>query len=435
MQRERKELLMGLSQVGTQMSRMSGLRSLMEDVASAMAGTSDTRWLNLSIGNPAAIPKVTAMWQEAAGWAVTDSFCDAIAYGPSRGAPVLIKAIADHFHRHLGWNIGPENIVVGPGSQMLCFAAAALFTGGDGRGTRRVGLPAMPDYTGYQSICMLPGGVAGIESACQVGQDRSFRYELDLDATARRTDIGMLLVSSPCNPTGRSLRTDEQDTLIAIAERMDVPLLVDHAYGRPFPQIGPTFAPPAQSPHVVNCFSLSKAGLPGERVGFAVGPERYITPMVSFLSNSVLHASGLAQAMVARALTSGALDDVVASAIRPFYAGRRPLAEQLLLEAMPTEVNWRLHSNEGGMFGWLWVDEDWFSDVDLYADLKKRGVFIAPGRSFFSGPPQAGGHSNQCFRITLTVDENDLREGISRIGAAIGAACPHRVGSRPPQSL
>ncbi|MEU9379831.1 aminotransferase class I/II-fold pyridoxal phosphate-dependent enzyme [Streptomyces sp. NPDC048279] len=424
----------GLSKVGTQMSRMSGLRSLMEDVASAMASTSDTKWLNLSIGNPAAIPEVTAMWREAAGWAVAESFSDAVAYGPSRGSPALVKAIADHFRRHLGWTIGPENIVVGPGSQMLCFAAAALYAGEDGSGARRVGLPAIPDYTGYQGICMAPGGIAGVESGWRAGQDRSFHYELDLDATARRTDLGMLLLSSPCNPTGRSLRADEQDALIAIAQRMDVPLFLDHAYGRPFPQIGPTFSPPVLNPHVVNCFSLSKAGMPGERVGFAVGPERYITPLVSFLSNSVLHASGLAQAMAAWALSSGALDEVVASAIKPFYAERRTLTEQLLLDAMPADVNWRLHANEGGMFGWLWIDEDWFSDVDLYADLRKHNVFIAPGRSFFSGPPEAGRHSTQCFRITLTVDEKDLREGISRIGGAVGEASPHRVVSRPPLS-
>ncbi|HTJ69395.1 MAG TPA: aminotransferase class I/II-fold pyridoxal phosphate-dependent enzyme [Actinospica sp.] len=424
----------GLSKVGTQMSRMSGLRSLMEDVASAMASTAGAKWLNLSIGNPAAIPEVTQMWRDAASRAITDDFSDAVAYGPSRGAPALVKAIADYFRRHLGWNIGPENIVVGPGSQMLCFAAAALYAGEDGSGARRVGLPSIPDYTGYQAICMVPGGVAGVESGWRAGEGRTFHYELDLDAMARRTDVGMMLLSSPCNPTGRSLRVDEQEALIAIAERMDVPLFLDHAYGRPFPRIGPTFALPVLDPHVVNCFSLSKAGMPGERVGFAVGPEQYITPLVSFLSNSVLHASGLAQAMAARALSSGALDEVVASAIQPFYAERRTLTEQLLLDAMPADVNWRLHANEGGMFGWLWIDEAWFNDVDLYDELKKRNVFIAPGRSFFSAPSEADRHSTQCFRITLTVHEEDLREGIRRIGAAVAeakAAARGFTGTRP----
>jgi valine--pyruvate aminotransferase len=284
----------------------------------------------------------------------------------------------------------------------------------------------MPDYTGYQGMCMVPDGIAGIESAWAAGEGRSFSYALDLDTAARRDDLGMLLLSSPCNPTGRSVRPDEQDRLIKIAERLDIPLFLDHAYGQPFPQISPTYAAPVLHPNLVNCFSLSKAGLPGERIGFAIGPERCITPMVSFLSNSVLHASRLAQATVAEGLRSGAIDDAVATAIKPFYAGRRVLAEKLLLDAMPTDVDWRLHANEGGMFAWLWVNEDWFDDLALYQDLKARGVFITPGRSFFADPPRPGQHNTQCFRITLSVDEDVLREGIRRIGLAVGQVSPRR---------
>jgi valine--pyruvate aminotransferase len=415
-----------LSYVGSQMARMSGLRSLMEDIAVSSAAAPGAAGLNLSIGNPAAIPEVVAMWRELSGHTVTASFADAGQYGPSRGTPVLIQAIADYFRQHLGWAIGPENIAVGPGSQMLCFAAAALY-GGDGpAGLRRVGLPMMPEYTGYQGMCLTPDGIAGIEAVWMAEGDRSFSYALDLDALARRDDLGMLLLSSPGNPTGRSVRQDEQDKLIAIASRLDIPLFLDHAYGQPFPQIGPVYAPPVLHPNVVNCFSLSKAGLPGERIGFAVGPERYITPMVSFLSNSVLHASRIAQATVAEGFRSGAIDHAVTTAIRPFYAARRSLAEKLLLDAMPANVDWRVHANEGGMFAWLWVNEEWFDDLTLYQDLKARGVFITPGRSFFTVPPRPAHHSSQCFRITLSVEEEILREGIKRIGLAVGQA------SRPP---
>jgi valine--pyruvate aminotransferase len=219
---------------------------------------------------------------------------------------------------------------------------------------------------------------------------------------------------------------EEQDGLIRIAERLDVPLFIDHAYGQPFPQIGPTLAPPVLRPNVVNCFSLSKAGLPGERIGFAVGPERFITPIVAFLSNSVLHAPRLAQAAVAAGLRSGAIDHTVSAAIRPFYCERRILAEKLLLGSMPPGVDWRLHANEGGMFAWVWVNEDWFDDLALYESLKRRRVFIAPGRSFFTAAPYPSQHNTQCFRITLSVDEDVLREGIRHIGLAIRQARPHR---------
>ena len=417
----------GLSYIGSQMSRMSGLRSLMEDIAAASAAASSGESLNLSIGNPAAIPEVVAMWRELSSRTVAASFAEAGQYGPSRGTPVLVQAIADYFRRHLGWAIGPENIAVGPGSQMLCFAAAALYGGAGPAGLRPVGLPMTPDYTGYQGMCMTPGGITGIEAAWMADGDRSFSYVLDLDALTRHQDLGLLLLSSPGNPTGRSIRGDEQDALIAVAKRLDIPFFLDHAYGYPFPMISPVHALPVLHPNVVNCFSLSKVGLPGERIGFAIGPERYITPIVSFLSNSVLHASRLAQDTVAEGLRSGAVDHVVSTAITPFYVERRALAEKLLRTAMPASLDWRLHSNEGGMFAWLWVNEDWFDDLAVYQAAKARGVFITPGRSFFTAPPRAAHHGTQCLRITLSVDEEILREGIKRIGLAVGQARPHPI--------
>lgn len=415
-----------LSYVGEQMSRMSGLRSLMDDIATSTAGDNASDWLNLSIGNPAVIPGVQAMWRDLTRHALDESFAEAGQYGPSRGTPALVDAIADYFRDHLGWRIGSENIVIGPGSQMLCFIAAALHAGPGRAGPRRVLLPMTPDYTGYQGLCTVAGGVAGVESPPVPEDGRLFRYDLDLDAVASHTDPGMLLLASPCNPTGRALTPAEQDGLIRIAERLDVPLFVDHAYGRPFPQIGPTQAAPVLHPNVVNCFSLSKMGLPGERVSFAIGPERFITPIVSFLSNSVLHAPRLAQAAVAEGLRSGAIDDAVAKAIRPFYAERRLLAEKLLLSAMPPDVDWRLHANEGGMFAWVWVNEGWFDDLALYRRLKERQVFITPGRSFFTVAPRPGEHRTQCFRITLSVDEVVIKEGIRRIGQAVSQSRPQR---------
>jgi valine--pyruvate aminotransferase len=211
----------------------------------------------------------------------------------------------------------------------------------------------------------------------------------------------------------------ELDSLIGIAQRRDIPLVLDHAYGQPFPQIAHTQVPPPFHPSVINCFSLSKAGLPGERIGFAIGPERYITPMVAFLANSALHASRLAQLAVSIGLESGEIDAIVSSVIKPFYATRRKIAEKLLLDSMPDDVDWRLHSSGGGMFAWLWVNEDWFDDLALYRDLKLRKVFIAPGRNFFTDFSRPGGHNTRCIRIALSTDEDILAEGIRRIAEAV----------------
>lgn len=372
------------------------------------------------------------MWQGLTEEALGSSFAEASCqYGPSRGAPPLVEAIADYFNERYGWGIGEKNIIVGPGSQMLCFIAAALYAGPHASRFARVVLPAEPDYTGYQGLCMHADGIAGIGSATETAGHRSFRYALDLDAVAQRRDAGMLLLSSPSNPASRYLTAGEQHSLIGIAQRQDIPLVLDHAYGEPFPRIAQTEAPPAFHPSVINCFSLSKAGLPGERIGFAIGPERYIAPMVAFLANSSLHASRLSQMAVAIGLESGEIDAIVSSVIKPFYATRRKIAEKLLIDNLPDHVDWRLHASEGGMFAWMWINEDWFDDLALYQSLKLRKVFVAPGRNFFTDLSRPGGHGTRCFRIALTMDEDILAEGIRRVAETVEdlrAAAGARVG-------
>jgi valine--pyruvate aminotransferase len=264
----------------------------------------------------------------------------------------------------------------------------------------------------------------------QLQGDRSFRYLFDLPALEGLTDAGLMLLSSPSNPAGRCASRDEIQWLISAAQGHDVPLVIDSAYGAPFPGIGglPT---PVQDERVINVFSVSKAGLPGERLGFAIAEEQHIDPIVSFLSNSALHAPQLVQSTLAEALRSDILDTLVASVIGPFYAKRRKYVESLLAETLPQDIGWHLHAAEGGMFCWVWVDEEWFDDLRLYEMLKGRGVFVVPGRYFFTDAEHSRGlgrHPQQCFRISITPDPDTIAAGVEVIAAALSDM---RAGSTP----
>ncbi|MEV0558609.1 valine--pyruvate transaminase [Streptomyces sp. NPDC050597] len=412
-----------LSRSGTKMASLSGLRLIMDDIAATTGSATGKEWLNLGIGNPAAIPEVMDTWHRMTAEALVASFGDvSCRYGPSRGLPELLDTIADYFNRRYGWSVGPRNIVVGPGSQMLCFIAAALFTGpGATRDTRLV-LPLTPDYTGYQGLSLTPDGITGVEPLLRRQGERSFRYLFDLPALEGLSDVGLMLLSSPSNPAGRCASSDEIQRLISAAESHDVPLVVDNAYGAPFPGIGGQSMAPVWDERVINVFSVSKAGLPGERLGFAIAHEQYIDPIVSFVSNSALHAPQLVQSALAHALRSDVLDTLVASAIGPFYAERRKFVESLLAGTLPEDIAWHLHAAEGGMFCWVWVDEEWFDDLRLYELLKRRGVFVVPGRHFFTDAEHSQGlgrHPQQCFRISITPDPDTIVAGVEVIAAAL----------------
>ncbi|MFI9819145.1 aminotransferase class I/II-fold pyridoxal phosphate-dependent enzyme [Streptomyces sp. NPDC052013] len=414
---------MELSSRGAKMGGLSGIRSIMEDIALAASGTSGGTWVNLSPGNPAAIEEVTGTWRRLQEESLARRFAESSGrYGPSRGSDQLVGTIVRYFNRRYGWDITAENVLVGAGCQMLAFMATCVFTGPYPGGDRRLVLPSVPDYTGYQGLSMDEGGIVGVAPGVELLDDRLFRYTFDLEAVRRQPSMGMMLVSSPGNPTGRSIRADALAGLMEIAEERDVPLFLDHAYGDPFPGVAQTSVDPPLHPHVINCFTLSKAGVPGERLGFAIGPREAIDAMLSFTANSHLHAPQLIQATAERAIASGALDRLTTEVIRPYYRNKRLVAEKLLHELLPDTVDWRLHATEGGMFCWLWIDHDWFDDLALYEALKRKKVFVVPGRHFFVPPfdtPFLAEHATRCVRLSLSPDEPVIAEGIRRLATAL----------------
>jgi valine--pyruvate aminotransferase len=60
--------------------------------------------------------------------------------------------------------------------------------------------------------------------------------------------------------------------LSGLAKAHGIPLILDNAYGAPFPGIIFTDAQPFWEPHVILTYSLSKIGLPGTRTGIVIGP-------------------------------------------------------------------------------------------------------------------------------------------------------------------
>ena len=123
---------------GRRLSRLTGIRSIMEDIAMASRDP-HVELCNLSPGNPAHLPEVVATWQRLGRAVLDEQFVElGTRYGPSRGAPVLVDAIVEYFADRYGWPIDAGNVVVGPGSQMLAFLLSTVFTGVEPDGPRRL---------------------------------------------------------------------------------------------------------------------------------------------------------------------------------------------------------------------------------------------------------------------------------------------------------
>jgi valine--pyruvate aminotransferase len=255
------------------MTRLSGIRSIMEDIATTGVVVGQGTTANLSPGNPSHIPEVVATWERLVRETLDEQFQESSTrYGPSRGTTGLVEAIVDYFNATYGWSIRPENVLVGPGSQLLSFIATTLFTGPDEHGRfRRLVLPRTPDYTGYQGLSLDHAGIVGVEPQVSLEGERHFRYRLDVDAVQRHDDIGMLLLSNPSNPSGSTIDATDLTELIAVAKRHDAPLVIDHAYGEPFPgsrraTASPSFTPTSSTSSLCRRRAYRPSGSPSPSV-------------------------------------------------------------------------------------------------------------------------------------------------------------------------
>jgi valine--pyruvate aminotransferase len=84
-------------------------------------------------------------------------------------------------------------------------------------------------------------------------------------------DIAAMCVSCPTNPTGNVLTQNEFDSLHALADAHGIPLILDNAYGHPFPGVIHNGFQPKWQPGMIFSISMSKVGLPGVRTAAAVG--------------------------------------------------------------------------------------------------------------------------------------------------------------------
>ncbi|BAY60814.1 valine-pyruvate aminotransferase [Calothrix brevissima NIES-22] len=412
-----------LTKIGAQMSNLTGVRAIMKDIIETLQSGTGQELINLSAGNPLILPAVEQLWRDCTADLLASSEYGEVVcrYGSSQGYAPLIEAIANDFNRRYGLQLTARNILITPGSQTLYFYAANAFGGYTTTGElKQIVLPLSPDYTGYGGLCLAPEALVAYKPALDIDAPaHRFKYRPDFSQLSISESTGCVIFSRPCNPTGNVLTDEEVRKIAALAAPYDVPVLIDSAYAPPFPALNFTDMSLIFEDNILHCTSLSKAGLPGERIGIAIGNEKTIQVLESFQTNASLHSSRYGQAIAARAINSGALAEIAEQVIRPFYQNKFTVLENTLEAAMPKDLPWFLHRGEGAIFAWLWLQDLPITDWELYQELKKFGVIVVPGSTFFPGLKEEWPHKQQCVRISLTGSDEELVTGMSRLAKAV----------------
>ena len=407
---------MKLSAFGEKFAAGAGILSLMDDLGNALA---EGGKIMMGGGNPGHIPQIQAVMAERLRRLSGDEqlLRRLIGiYDPPRGEREFLQNLAALLRREYGWELTEENICLTNGSQGAFFLLFNLLAGVMADGSqRKILLPMAPEYIGYADLGLVDDFFISIRPRIETLDDHLFKYRVDFSQLAVTGEVGAICISRPTNPTGNMLTDDEVAGLSRLAGENGIPLIIDSAYGLPFPgMVYAADATPIWHEGIVLCLSLSKFGLPAVRTGIVIAGRELIRLLSG--ANAVVNlAPGSFGAMlVSEIVRSGEIIRLSREVVQPFYQRRMERALARIRDCF-AGLAYRVHVPEGAFFLWLWFPGLPITGRELYERLKRRGVVVVSGDSFFPGLPPGWSHVDECLRMTYSQDEDEAGRGIEII--------------------
>ncbi|ARR43003.1 valine--pyruvate transaminase [Vibrio campbellii] len=412
---------MQFSKFGEKFNQYSGITQLMDDLND---GLRTPGAIMLGGGNPAAIPAMLDYFRQASEeMLASGELVAALAnYDGPQGKDAFVKALALLFRETYGWDISEKNISLTNGSQSGFFYLFNLLAGQQPDGShKKVLLPIAPEYIGYGDAGIDEDIFVSFHPEIELLDNGLFKYHVDFEQLTVDDSVAAICASRPTNPTGNVLTDEEVRKLDKLARENNIPLIIDNAYGLPFPNIIFEDVEPFWNENTILCMSLSKLGLPGVRCGIVIASEE-ITQALTNMNGIISLAPGsVGPALANHIIGKGDLLKLSSEVIKPFYKQKSQRAVELLQEAI-TDERFRIHKPEGAIFLWLWFDELPITTMELYQRLKARGVLIVPGEYFFIGQKDEWDHAHQCLRMNYVQDDEMMQKGIAIIAEEVEKA-------------
>jgi aspartate aminotransferase len=356
--------------------------------------------INLSVGEPD-FPTPHHI-KEAGKQAIDDNFTH---YPPVPGIPGLREAIARKFKRDNDLTYTLSQIVVSTGGkQALANAIYALVNEGD-----EVIVPA-PYWVSYPAMVQLAGGKPVFVSA---GIDSDFKITPEQleEAITPRTKV--LLINSPCNPTGSVYSYDEFKNLAEILSRHPgIFVISDEIYEYiNYAAKHHTLASfPGMQERVVIVNGVSKGyAMTGWRVGYIAAPE-WIASACSRLQGQYTSGTSTISQKAALAAINGPLDDT--RKMVEAFRRRRDLVVKLANEIPGLKSNnpegaFYMFPDVSSFFGKRYKNKTINNSNDLsFYLLEEVHVATVTGTAF---------GCDTCIRFSYASSDENLREAMRRI--------------------
>lgn len=415
---------MNYSNFGTKFTQPNGITQLMEDLGSAKS-SNNPNIVMLGGGNPALVPQVNEVFLSELQKLVASNKVSQVfgLYDGPTGNDEFRAALASQLSKEYPWDISANNVALGNGSQANFFVLFNMFAGEMPDGShKKILFPLAPEYVGYADQGLSDDMFVAIKPDIEIlntgSTSKQFKYVIDFKAVekilANDSSISALCVSRPTNPTGNVITDDEVKHLDLLAKQYNIPLIIDNAYGDPFPGCIYTDANLTWNSNIILCMSLSKLGLPGLRSGIVVANNEIIKAIGRVNGSMVLSPNSIGPSLVTRLINDDELLPLCRNVVLPFYRNKAQIAIELFDEIF-ADMSVYLHKVEGAFFMWLWFKDAKITSETLYQKLKEQDVYVIPGHNFFIGIDDSWAHKHECIRINYATDEATLRKGLQTI--------------------
>src|SRR5690606_36428014 len=160
-------------------------------------------------------------------------------------------------------------------------------------------------FPAYQQLYSLPEACGAAVRLWKLDPDQGYRPDLDELERLLDSDVRLIVLNSPHNPTGTLLRAADLRRILSMAEGIDAYVLCDETYQGLLLQPHAEPVPPARSygPRAISVSSLSKnMGLAGLRIGWVAATEDIVAGCWGYRDYVTISPSSLTDVLACLAL-------------------------------------------------------------------------------------------------------------------------------------